>query len=959
MAKNLKTLLKIFTAQRHDIHRAFSNILYSLNNEVSSKENLLLNPKLKVHHNPDMPINALKEADDLRRLIVGNDSLGLNEYELRILQEMALSWGSLEQSIIAIKLFLRHYKIPISKTERENPEERIKTLINNIGFYIVDIRQNKRLVETKYASENSPSEKLYPADNDLHIFLSEEFYKDREGTKRRTITPNLVNKIAEYVPAAVDTIYYKHLTEDVLVNEIIEVTKLIRMYTTGEVGGMGVDGGIGLIKLDRGIVANAEIGFFRATPSGSPHSALIHRHFTTNWIEEDITIRASGFSVNFDLKYEKIEAREHTVTAVLLHYDQNGQPVENDFELGEAWLGVNNVLAILSDDIPTNSLTGILNMAAQAELPKDHLIPANHRIGMVMYHTQNLKNILIIRTVQELQDFATRTTNGEQFLNQTILLQNDLDLTGVDWIPISSLPNGNFRGIFDGMGYTIRNLTLNKPTQNNLGVFGFTGVDSMIKNLSVENVSIVGNDILGGLVGQCFGRVLNCSVKNVTIRGNNRVGGLMGFGYSRTNRCFTENVDIVGNREVGGFAGLFSAVSSVSHLRTIQCTVNSGTVQGVQDRIGGFCGAINQDTQSQSVEVIYCISRCVVNNPTNLQTHLIGGFCGSLIGANRPWTLSRCLYDSTITGVIDDIVTSNNNGTIFTSNKGIPQKTTELQNPNNSNFEYWNDEGWGMDWQWVFGQIPTFQTKLVDEFIFANLSLTLLTGNQRENTWIEFNAVGLSNTERTLSAWNQYVAFSKKFNYWYFENGGWINNARNSWKNHQEIGFRPTKFSFHFNNNVKIWTIKNWSRETISPNNQRYNELNTIREYLTEMGIEDVISAYRKVSVAETPAHIGFYDWVRNQNAERKINGTLLLLNTLYEETNPQNVFYRLTLMDLIDTYKKNNDEFVRNRPWKWVMLEGNIENNFVKTEITSFSPGINSILYKILERKGCSYAKN
>ena len=238
MAKNLKTLLNIFTRQRHDIRDAMHNILYSLNNEVSSKKKLLLNPDLEVHH-IDSPINSVKEADDIRRYIVGNDSLGLNQHELRILQEMALSWGSLEQCITAINLFLGQYKIIFTEKEKESPEKMNEILKKNVGFYIVDIRRNMMAMEHKFAVntenrinwsnrriryEEKPTERFFPADNDLHIFLSHEFYKDKnefyydkdgvkENVERRTITPNIVDKIGEFVPATVDTIFYKHLTD--------------------------------------------------------------------------------------------------------------------------------------------------------------------------------------------------------------------------------------------------------------------------------------------------------------------------------------------------------------------------------------------------------------------------------------------------------------------------------------------------------------------------------------------------------------------------------------------------------------------------------------------------------------------------------------------------------------------------------------------------------------------------
>lgn len=221
MAKNLKAMLRIFTDQRFDLSNAFDNILYALNNEVSKSSKY--------------PINDSKEAAQIRRYIIGNDSFGLDEKELKILQEMALSWGSLEQSIVAINLFLRQYK----KGE-------------NIGFNIVAVKRNERLISVAEATNTTTTEiltddkkikyktieKAYPSDNDLHIFLSDEFYTDENGIERRTITPNLVNKIGEFVPATVDTIYYKHLTKDVEIyeGEYFEFDAVVRMTRVNDMG---------------------------------------------------------------------------------------------------------------------------------------------------------------------------------------------------------------------------------------------------------------------------------------------------------------------------------------------------------------------------------------------------------------------------------------------------------------------------------------------------------------------------------------------------------------------------------------------------------------------------------------------------------------------------------------------------------------------------------------------------
>ncbi len=80
-------------------------------------------------------------------------------------------------------------------------------------------------------------------------------------------------------------------------------------------------------------------------------------------------------------------------------------------------------------------------------------------------------------------------------------------------------PIGNsstrFTGSYDGDGYTIDSLFINRSTQY-IGMFGHIGVDAnsatTIQNLGLTNVSITGTDNVGALVG--YKRVGMLTVSN-------------------------------------------------------------------------------------------------------------------------------------------------------------------------------------------------------------------------------------------------------------------------------------------------------------------------------------------------------------------------------------------------------------------------------------------------------------
>ncbi len=56
--------------------------------------------------------------------------------------------------------------------------------------------------------------------------------------------------------------------------------------------------------------------------------------------------------------------------------------------------------------------------------------------------------------------------------------------------PIGNLSN-KFNGTFDGLGFTISNLYINRPSQDYIGLFGYTN-NATIKNIGLKDVNITG-----------------------------------------------------------------------------------------------------------------------------------------------------------------------------------------------------------------------------------------------------------------------------------------------------------------------------------------------------------------------------------------------------------------------------------------------------------------------------------
>lgn len=76
----------------------------------------------------------------------------------------------------------------------------------------------------------------------------------------------------------------------------------------------------------------------------------------------------------------------------------------------------------------------------------------------------------------------------------------DIDLASVsNWTPIGT-DAAPFTGSYDGNGFTISNLKINAPTEDYQGLFGELSSGAVVKNVGVVNCTIIGNDVVGGVV---------------------------------------------------------------------------------------------------------------------------------------------------------------------------------------------------------------------------------------------------------------------------------------------------------------------------------------------------------------------------------------------------------------------------------------------------------------------------
>lgn len=356
---------------------------------------------------------------------------------------------------------------------------------------------------------------------------------------------------------------------------------------------------------------------------------------------------------------ENYDASEHNRT-ILVDYlmtDVSAQtPIHLTLEAlkGETTISKHN----LTTDIPIqrNWLTTIigntLTTGAEFSVSIDEGFTNQWTDGECWWNPETLKptqpkfdettNTYSIYTRDE---FAWLVNNEKTVEGKTILIMDDIDMSGVDWKPIYS--EGEIGYVVDGQGHTLRNFTINGQGVNYkvsfltfkafVGVWGkFTGT---MKNLTFENITINGladSEVdedqdhnkeyayFAGCIGYAGsnysseGRFENVHAKHVHIKASGslatqNIGGLVGWlgtgGDSDPNwtvymkDCSAEDIHITGY-QAGGLAGEVKADRGVGfvncktenvYIRIRLYTLDAlrGTDEGVSAFIGNVVSGGN------------------------------------------------------------------------------------------------------------------------------------------------------------------------------------------------------------------------------------------------------------------------------------------------------------------------------------------------------------------------------
>lgn len=260
------------------------------------------------------------------------------------------------------------------------------------------------------------------------------------------------------------------------------------------------------------------------------------------------------------------------------------------------------------------------------EMTIDNSDPADIAFSKV---EKSIKGYMWVEDVNQLQAINTN-------LSGNYALRNSIDATATSswnnndgFKQIGTEINNAFTGKFDGLDYNIFGLTINRSTEDNVGLFGVVN-GATINNVTLVGGSITGDSYVGGIVGNAIGEntVISNATNSASVTGNSQVGGIVGIITGNSvNKSKVNNVintgTINGNagNDVGGLIG------SLNNSQLIGNSYNLGAVTSSGHDVGGLVGSALNSTIGDGTNLVY--NRLDVTGAYN-----VGGIVGNMEGSS-------------------------------------------------------------------------------------------------------------------------------------------------------------------------------------------------------------------------------------------------------------------------------------------------------------------------------------
>ncbi|WP_205687170.1 two-partner secretion domain-containing protein, partial [Chromohalobacter israelensis] len=259
---------------------------------------------------------------------------------------------------------------------------------------------------------------------------------------------------------------------------------------------------------------------------------------------------------------------------------------------------------------------------------------------------------------------------------------------GKGWDPIGGRIDA-FNGTLEGQGHRVGDLTIVRPDEDHIGLFGALGRNSTIRNIAMADADITGKGYVGSLVGTTSGTgSVRDAFASGHVAGEFAVGGMIGSNSGGLENV-RASVDVEGDSSIGGLVGDNGGDMSKAYA--------TGQVTG-DDRVGGLIGR----TLSAELNDVYATG--AVNGKTSV---------GGLVGRNSHNTINNAYATGSVKGgefYVGGLVGNDTSSTVtnsyyattdadgnaidgdYTNSVGTPRTRLELMNP--ATFEGWDEATW-------------------------------------------------------------------------------------------------------------------------------------------------------------------------------------------------------------------------------------------------------------------------
>ena len=301
-------------------------------------------------------------------------------------------------------------------------------------------------------------------------------------------------------------------------------------------------------------------------------------------------------------------------------------------------------------------------------------------------------NPYIIDNVGNLHWLSSKVADGNSFEGKYFKQTKDLDFKNLAVNSIGYSKEYAFSGNYDGCGYSIKNGTISTVAVDSAfsksfgyGLFGsIKGAN--IKNITLDNMQIVGRGITGAIVGisaaDAQSIVDNCTVlencdiitllpngvsaPTDTTRDNDTHAGIVGGIIGLAQNTVVNYCSVANDIKVSGIFGTVGGIAGAAGLNTtIENCLHTGKINIVDNKavkdiaVGGIVGMISPtiitaDGTSGTLHIISCVNEGELKYTGTDALSVTSGFGGILGVTGRLFDIDAGKFTSTAKPTVND-----------------------------------------------------------------------------------------------------------------------------------------------------------------------------------------------------------------------------------------------------------------------------------------------------------------